>query len=129
MASGLFTTRAFRKGEVLADYSGDYVVGRGDDVGGPYFLNLRVRGGARSMQPRTNSGDGRWANDARGVRLNDGRRARPNSIMATQPGTRVAKLRTTRDIAAGEEIFVSYGAAYWAAIKRFGAQKRGRTCA
>ena len=119
---GLFTTRAFRRGEILADYSGDYVVGRGDDVGGPYFLNLRVRGGAAIDAARTNSGDGRWANDARGVRLSDGRKARANSIMATQPGTRVVKLRATRDITAGEEIFVSYGAAYWAAIKRLGAR-------
>jgi len=118
----LFTTRAFRKGEVLADYSGDYVVGRGDDVGGPYFLNLRVRGGAAIDAARTNSGDGRWANDARSVRLSNGRKASPNSIMATQPGTRVVKLRASRDIAAGQEIFVSYGAAYWAAMKRLGAR-------
>jgi hypothetical protein len=117
---GLFTTRAFRKDEVIADYSGDYVVGRGGDVGGPYFLNLRVRGGAAIDAARTNSGDGRWANDARGVRTSDGRRARPNSIMAAQPGTRVVKLRANRNIAAGEEIFLSYGAAYWAAIRRFG---------
>jgi hypothetical protein len=118
---GLFTTRAFRKGDTMADYTGDYVVGRAGEIGGSYFVNLRVRGGAAIDAARTNSGDGRWANDARGVRLPDGRKARANSIMAGQAGTRVVKLRATRDIAAGEEIFLSYGAAYWAAIRRLGA--------
>ena len=118
---GLFTTRAFKKGDTIADYTGDYVTGRSDEIGGSYFVNLRIRGGAAIDAARTNSGDGRWANDARGVRLPDGRRARANCIMAGQAGTRVVKLRATRDIAAGEEIFLSYGAAYWAAIKRLGA--------
>lgn len=118
---GLFATRPIKKGDAMADYTGDYVAGRDGAIGGAYFLNLRMRGGAAIDAARTNCGDGRWANDARGVRLPNGRKARANGIMAGQAGSRVVKLRATRNIAAGEEIFLSYGAAYWAAIKRLGA--------
>ena len=122
---GLFATKAFREGDFIADYSGDYVAGPDGTVGGAYFLNLRVRGGAAIDAARTNSGDGRWANDPRGVLLGqERRRAQPNSELSSPSGARRAKLVATRAIAAGDEIFVSYGPGYWAAIRRLAAATR-----
>jgi hypothetical protein len=111
---GLFTTGQTPGGTFVGEYSGDYVPGR--EAEGPYLLNLRIRGGGAIDAARTNTGDGRWVNATRGVKTPDGRPMRPNCIFVTQPGTRTARLKTTRDLPPGTELYASYGAAYWRLI-------------
>jgi hypothetical protein len=113
---GLFATADFKRGQYVADYTGELVTG-GDDVGGAYFVTLRKRRNADGTTDsidaaRTNAGDGRWANDPRGSRK------RANCEFATTPGTNVVRLRVTshRGVKAGEEFLLSYGRAYWKSI-------------
>lgn len=121
---GLFTTRAHTKDDNLGDYSGELIRGNDPNVGGPYYLGLRVRGGAAIDAARTNSGDGRWVNDPRGIKDRNNRPIRPNCYFATQAGSLTAKLRALRDLAPNEELFVSYGAEYWKSIRKFGPRAR-----
>lgn len=121
---GLFTTRPLNKGDDVAVYSGDLIRGKSDDVGGPYFLSIRMRGGGAIDASRTNTGDGRWTNDPRGMKTPGGRPMKPNCHFVTVSGSWSAKLRTLRAIATGEELLITYGDAYWKAIRKFGPTAR-----
>jgi hypothetical protein len=101
----LYAARDFARGEHIADYSGDERVLRGEQDGGAYYLGLSQRRAIDAA--RTNSGYGRWANDPRG----SGYAANAELVLNQRKG--VGRLRATRRIAKGDEIFVSYGAAYW----------------
>lgn len=57
---------------------------------------------------------GRYANDARGIMRMDGLR---NNSEYVSEGKRCF-IEATRNIKAGEEIFVGYGREYWALIKK-----------
>ena len=110
---GLFAERPFAAGEMVAQYTGDRVPLPNDSVGGPYALQMR--GGAAGWAidaARVNSGPGRWANDPKD-RNNPARRRSANVTLARDTQRGAACLRASQPIAAGDEIFVSYGAAYW----------------
>ena len=62
--SGLFAARDFAVGDHLADYTGDELIIRREQDGGPYCLSLTQRR-ANDAAP-TNTDYGRWANDPRG---------------------------------------------------------------
>ena len=62
---------------------------------------------------------GRYANDARGLVRMEGIR---NNSEYVSEGKRCF-IEATRNIKAGEEIFVSYGRAYWTLMKRLAAKK------
>jgi hypothetical protein len=104
--NGLFAARDFAVGEHLADYTGDELIIRQDGDGGPYCLAL-TRNRAIDAAP-TNTGYGRWANDPRGSGHG------PNAEFVVNPARGTGRLRATRRIRRGDEIFVSYGAQYWA---------------
>ena len=110
---GLFAARDFKKGEHIADYTGDRLALRADSIGGAYVLQMTKREGIDAA--RTNAGYGRWVNDPRG----SGREANTEFVVNTK--TRSGRVRATRNIAKGTEIFVSYGADYW---KVFGPQAK-----
>ena len=63
---------------------------------------------------------GRYANDARGLVRVAGIRNNSESI---SEGKR-CYIETTRNLKAGEEIFVHYGREYWALMKRLAATKK-----
>jgi hypothetical protein len=119
---GLFALRPFARDEVVAGYGGDLLLGpeaAGPHVGGSYMLNLGVRGGGLVDAARTNAGDGRWLNDARGVVLPDGRRLRANCrFVVVRGGNGVPEVRATRLIKKGEEFYVPYGASFWGSVNR-----------
>jgi hypothetical protein len=105
---GLFKAkRDIRAGEVLTDYTGDYVpVSDDTDFGGSrYVLELTERLAIDAA--RTNAAPGRLVNDARG----SGRR--PNARFSCNQRAKTATVRSTKTIKAGEEILVSYGASFW----------------
>jgi hypothetical protein len=116
---GLFAEKDFPTGSHLTRYTGDYRRTQDGRIGGYYFLQLT---NAKSIDAaRTNTDSGRWANDARGSPFE------PNSELVTHPATGSGRLRATRNIKKGEEIFVSYGPRYWASVEGLGyGRKRGR---
>jgi len=105
---GLFATRSFRKGEHITDYTGDELVLSHDRVGGPYALALTQRKAIDAA--RTNTAYGRWANDPHGSDMS----ANAEFVINRASGT--GRLRTTKSIAKGQEVLVSYGPAYWRAF-------------
>jgi hypothetical protein len=106
---GLFAAKDFSKGQHVADYTGDQLLLRTDNSGGEYVLQMSKREGIDAS--RTNSGYGRWANDPKG----SDNRANTEFVVNTQ--YRTGRLRTTRAVKKGEELFVAYGVDYW---KTFG---------
>ena len=88
------------------DYTGDRVALDGVN-GGAYYLQLSRATAIDAA--RTNSGEGRWMNDPRG----SARDANCEFRVWTPPGLpRIGCVRTTRPVAAGEELTIAYGAKY-----------------
>jgi hypothetical protein len=132
---GLFVAR---EGGLPADhripYTGDEIRLTRDSAGGAYVLETRRGTGIDAA--RRNCGVGRWVNDPRGSRDDNGRPRRANCdfVVHTPAGgdQRVAAVRTLRPVEKGEELFVQYGNAYWryqapkkrAAVKRSARTKR-----
>lgn len=102
---GLFAARDVRRGDHIADYTGDELILREDGAGGPYVLALTQRRAIDAA--RTNTGYGRWANDPRGSDM------QPNAEFVLNPARRTGRLRATRNISKGQEVLVSYGPSYW----------------
>ena len=103
--NGLFAARDFKKGDHIADYTGDRLVLRVDQAGGPYVLQMNKTSGIDAA--RTNTGYGRWANDARGTDYS------ANTQFVLDNIRRTGRLKATKAIKKGDELFVGYGAAYW----------------
>ena len=96
----------FKKGDKVADYSGDLIEHEEDaDIGGPYVLGLSKTLAIDAS--RTNVGEGRYANDSRGTGVPT------NARLVCNPGRKSAVLEATRDLQGQEEVFVSYGPDYW----------------
>jgi hypothetical protein len=99
---GVHATKKLPKG-TRVPYTGDQVPLDADADGGAYFLELTHSSAIDAA--RTNAGDGRWINDPKGT----GKRA--NCKFVVYRGSAVVE--TTREIAVGEELLVSYGGSYW----------------
>jgi hypothetical protein len=113
---GLFATRDFKKGEKIADYTGDLVLVKDGNDNEPsgnlshYILELTQVIGIDAA--RTNTAAGRMVNDARRTEYNNNVRFSCNQINKT------AKLIALRNIKKGEEFYVSYGKNYWPAHRK-----------
>lgn len=113
---GLFAARPL-KANYRIDYTGDRVPLHSDSDGGVYFLQYRKNLAVDAA--RTNTAEGRWVNDPKG----SGRAANSEFVLFTPPGgQRRGQIKLTRDVAAGEEILVSYGGDYW----RFHLKTKGK---
>ena len=140
---GVFTLRAFAKGEVLTLYPAHAEMVYGDDKPGwkgwsarPGYCMEHLRRMADDYgidaPGHTIAGDPDRLEDGVGHLINDGARcphpgaeriyrrvslAKENTIPYTlRSGDQfLVQMRATRDIAAGEEIFFSYGLPYWRA--------------
>jgi len=122
---GIRATRLIPPNTDVSDgYKGELVVPLRRDDGGPYYLGLRIKGGAAIDAARTNTADGRWLNDPRGVKTADGRRVKPNcQFVCPVRGDRTnVTIRTTRAVQSGEELYIAYGQEYWNALRRAAAQ-------
>ena len=118
---GLYAARDLPAGTRI-DYTGDRVLLRTDKDGGAYFLQLSRATAIDAA--RTNCGYGRWVNDPRGSAAS----ANAEFVIHTPRGpyrARIGCVRTLRLIKGGEEICVSYGAAYWRYAAEKAPRKRG----
>lgn len=122
---GLFTTTAIKKGTRIVEYLGEIIdwkeyekrVERDED-GYLFFVNKKHCIDAWNTPEHL----ARYANDAAGLGRVKG--LRNNSVYKTE-GNR-CWIVSTRDIKAGEEIFVSYTKEYWDCIRYNISIGRGR---
>ena len=116
---GLFAERPFKKGENIVEYRGHVVIlldpsssdsedEDSEPIGGPYVVQT-----TRHMfidAARTDS-EGRYVNAAPAGKKN-------NAQLVYDSRKKVANVRAREKIAAGKEIFMGYGGAYWRALKK-----------
>jgi SET domain-containing protein len=114
---GLFTDQPFKKGDTIIEYLGEIITWpealKRDEKGkGGYVFHITNKH-CIDAYPQENS-LGKYANDARGFSKIKG--LKNNSEYETRK--KQAFIIATRDIQAGEEIFVWYGADYWKNLKK-----------
>lgn len=102
---GLFTTQDIPKGAVIAQYTGEEVVEADPDYNNPYSLQIKSRPPTFIDARKTNTGEARFANDARN--------SDNNARLIYDKKKKKAYLKANRDIHAWEEILTSYGDEYW----------------
>lgn len=113
---GLFTKRDIKKGERFVEYLGEIITWKecdiraGKDEGGYVFYISRNKCIDAFHTPEELA---RYANDANGLVKIQG--IRNNCVYEIYKGS--GWIKATRNIKAGTEIFVSYGAQYWRDIR------------
>ena len=108
---GLFARWNFNKGDAIVRYTGDVVQtadGAQEDGwrGSSYVLEVTNSWGIDAA--RTNTADGRLINDT--VEFNKS----ANVVFAFDARRKIVTIRALKVIKAGEELFIKYGAQYWA---------------
>ena len=110
---GLFTRKFIPKATRIAEYKGKItnwkLVNHENGNNYIYYINRNHVIDARTYK----KSKARYANDARGAKKMKGF---TNNAAYTEDGLRVF-IESKKDIAAGEEILVSYGKEYWEAIR------------
>jgi len=112
---GLFAKKPIRKGACIVEYKGRLEKWRDvkhQDGYNGYLLRVNARWAINALPYK--KALGRFANDAKGISRH---RELSNNSEYLLEGKR-CYIFATRDIAAGEEILVSYGRAYWDLIKK-----------
>jgi len=103
---GLFTTKFIPVGAIICKYTGDTVIEEDPDYGNPYALQVKERPPTYIDASRSNTAEGRYANDGKSMRKN-------NSYLLYNRKKKEGYLEAARDINANEEILCSYGDDYW----------------
>jgi SET domain-containing protein len=111
---GLWAVRAFKKGENIIEYTGEKMSKKQFDKLRPesdygFLLNKELVLDAR----RTTAGVGRYSNDCRLQNKKKKQCQGANSRFVVDSKQKTVQIRATRNIRAGEEVFVPYGKAYW----------------
>ncbi len=108
---GLFTKKFLKKGVVIGYFTGKIIneaqageLSTGER--GRYFIELTS---GKILDTYNSKSPARWANDARDKKVNNCK------LYSTDDGAG-AYLWSTKNISAGGEIFVDYGAQYWKQI-------------
>lgn len=121
--NGLFATRDFRRHELVTEYQGvelpassirELVTEQGW-ARASHTISLRgptVLDGLKDPKAAVGRGGASFANDARCPALTNAAFSW-RAASRSEPHKSRVFLRAKRDIAAGEEIFVSYGSDYW----------------
>ena len=110
---GLFAKRDFKKGEFICKFTGEIIDSDElykRDIGGPrshYFIDM----GNKTLDVYKSKGLARYANDAEGLTKIKGKKN--NSSIYMDDDEKYVYIAATKNIKAGEEIFVSYGKDYW----------------
>ena len=107
---GLFATRDFPEGALVARYTGDLIPTRAgrraDGFGGSHYV-FEMDAKQSVDAARTNTADGRMINDPK----NSGKEANTRFIYWRE-GKRTT-IRTTKPVKAGDEFLLSYGPEFW----------------
>lgn len=113
---GLFTKVPFKKGERIIEYLGEIITeaqldkrAENDIFGYAFFVSKRKCIDAYYVPEAL----ARYANDAKGLTRVEGLKNNCSYAIWKNRGW----IEAERDIKAGEEIFVSYGAEYWKDIR------------
>lgn len=116
---GLFAAKDFKAGETVADYGGEIInAAEHNRRNGNYSLQISRN---KFIDGRsTQSGLGRWVNDCRAVTRRGGHCRRNNAKLQVHARSRRGRVRATRRIRAGQEIYAGYGRAYWSDTQRGG---------
>jgi SET domain-containing protein len=116
---GLWAAKDFKRGDVIVKYDGEKITWKecerrnlAQEGYGCYYLYINKRKCIDAQY--TIWAQGRYANDAAGLCRIEG--LRNNSKYEIIKGE--AFIKASRNIKAGEEIFVSYGKAYWSTLKK-----------
>jgi uncharacterized protein len=116
---GLWAEKEFKRGEVIVKYDGDRITWKecerrneAQEGYGGYYLFINKRNCVDAQY--TLWAQGRYANDAAGLTRVEG--LRNNARYEIIKGE--AFIIASRNIKAGEEIFVSYGRGYWSILKK-----------
>jgi SET domain-containing protein len=116
---GLFTLIDVKKGEIVCEYEGELItwneaINRNEkNIGkGAYFYFINNKNVIDAWAAKKTFG--RYANDAAGLVKIPGLR---NNATYFEKGKKVF-IKATRNIKAGEEIFVSYGKSYWRIMEK-----------
>lgn len=114
---GLFTLNDIKKGQIVCEYEGEQITWAETEkrnekgIGGyVYYISQKVCIDAWHYKKTF----GRYANDAAGLTRIQG--VRNNSVYHEVKNK--VYIKATRNIAAGSEIFVSYGRGYWNIMKK-----------
>jgi hypothetical protein len=121
IGKGLFAARVIADGEKIAEYSGDLIeiADEYDETKGSKYV-LEINSELLVCAARTNAGVGRWANDARNTGHSD------NAKFCCDQVRKRACIRATREIQAGEEIFVPYSDGFWDPVPESRRDRRRR---
>ena len=112
---GLFTKILIPKGYTIVEYKGKITTWKNaNHINGKNLYIFYVNKDHVIDANNYKSMLARFANDARGLSKVQG--LKNNSDYVIEKGK--VYIKATRDIAAGAEIFVSYGKAYWDVIKK-----------
>jgi len=107
---GLFAVKAFKKGETVVRYTGDWVNTADGEMENGFGDSDYVFQYSREKSidaARTNTADGRMVNSSRG-------RNQPSNVKFSVDYVRKrVTIRASRAIRVGEELFINYGSAYW----------------
>ena len=114
---GLFTLNDIKKGKLICEYEGERITWaeateRNEENKGGYVYYINDNNCVDAWAYKNTFG--RYANDAAGLTRLKGERN--NSIYDVVRNK--VFIRATRNIAAGSEIFVSYGSAYWNVMRQ-----------
>ncbi len=109
---GLFTLKPIKKGETVTSYEGKLMT-TSDWKKNPSNYGIQITKNYVIDARDTQSGLGRWANDCRPQNRTEGDCATNNCKFSVNKQRKTAKIVATRNIPAGSELFVSYGANYW----------------
>jgi uncharacterized protein len=116
---GLWAEKNFKRGEIIVKYEGEKIswkecLKRNQDQEGygDYYFFISKNNCIDAQY--TTWAHGRYANDASGLSRIDG--LRNNTRYEIINGEVV--IRASRNIKSGEEIFVSYGRAYWNTMRK-----------
>ena len=109
---GLFAKCIFKRGEIISQFTGRIVDPESKIAKQHYGWNVDLENGTY-LNVFNGKGKAKFANDANGlIKL-----GRNNSRIELSKGN--AYLVASRTINPGEEVFVSYGKAYWNQLKHF----------
>ena len=109
---GLYTTKPIKKGQNIAKYGGNIVSKVAyDKTEGGYGIQINKK---QILDGRsTQSGLGRYANSCRTGNVKKKECKRQNAKLVVDNRKKTARVKATKNLKAGSEVYVPYGRGFW----------------